>query len=389
MRQASWRVAVRWRALSAVSLAAATSIGCGSVAGTGTGTTGDAGGTTADASTTADAGGATGTGGPDGGCSQLRGVTPLLSSPLPTSDVYGGATSDGQYVYFEGQAAIYRVAVSGGTLETVYSGALPSGSPGYSLAAKGGTIAWMFAAPGSQEPAGITVQNAGGRHDVALTSGAVPENVDPILVDADGDVFFEVSLPSDAGGARTFQTWRWNPATGSAAQMPGVATRPDGGSVNLYWADRGQLLWAWDGVYATDIATGTAHPLDTTNAGFGSLVGVDATNVYGAGSICPDSACPFTIWGTPRGGGPPFVACRSPGAYWTNGLQADDSGLYWVDWSTDGIYRAALTNGAPAQLVAHLGPGVIPSQFAMDACNVYWIDANGTGATQQVMAAPK
>jgi hypothetical protein len=298
--------------------------------------------------------------------------------------VYGGLTSDGRYVYFAGQAAIYRVPVSGGAVETVYSGGLPVGPP--SLAAMNGTIAWIFAAPGAKAAAGMTVQNASGLHDVALPSGAVPSG--PIVVDADGNVFFDVSLPSGAG-AQTIQTWRWDPASGSAAQMPGVAVRTDGGGVNLYFADRGQLIWAWNGVYATDIPTGTTHPLNVTTTGFGSLIGVDATNVYGAGNICPGGPCPFTIWGTPRDGGSPFVAYQSSEVYRTQELQADDSGLYWVDWSAPGIYHAALGNGGPATLVAQLGPSVIPSQFAMDACNLYWLDANGTGATQQVMAAPK
>ena len=302
--------------------------------------------------------------------------------------MYGGVSSDGRYVYFAGLSAIYRVPTSGGALETVFSGDLPAGSPGYSFAAAAGTIAWVYAAPGTKDPAGITVENASGLHGVALPSGARPDVGNPILVDVEGNVFFELSLPSEAG-AQTFQTWRWDPATGSAAAMPGVGAS-DGGGVNLYWADRGQVIWAAaGGVYATDVSTGTAHALDVTNGGFGSLIGLDATNLYGAGSICPQGACPFTISGTPRDGGPPFVAYQSTAAYWTQSLHADDAGLYWVDWSTPGLYQAALTNGAPATLVAHVGPGTLPSEIALDACNLYWIDANGTGATQQVMAVPK
>ena len=319
-----------------------------------------------------------------GACLPLNGVTPLLSSPLPTSDVYDAVVSDGQYVYFGGEAAVYRVRVSGGALETVYSG----GYLAYSLAASAGTIAWLVTTGGTHNPGGVKVQNASGPHDVPLPSGVVPQAPGPILVDVDGSVFFEVNLPSGDGGTPTSQLWKWNPATGSTAQMPGVG-RPNGLGFNLYWVNRGQIIWASDAVYATDIATGASHRLDTTNGGFGGLVGVDATNVYGAGSICPQSACPFTVWKTPRDGGPPSMAYQSTGPYWTNGLQADDSGLYWVDWITPGLFRASLMNGGPAQLVAPLGPHVIPSRFALDACNVYWLDANGTGAAQQVMAAPK
>jgi hypothetical protein len=89
---------------------------------------------------------------------------------------------------------------------------------------------------------------------------------------------------------------------------------------------------------------------------------------------------------------PPFIAYQTTASYWTNGIQADDTGLYWLDWSTPGFYRAPLMKGAPAQLLQLLPdvvPSVIPSGFAMDECNLYWIDANGTGATQEVMAIPK
>jgi hypothetical protein len=252
-----------------------------------------------------------------------------------------------------------------------------------------GTVAWLYANPGASTQAGMMVENASGVHDVAFPSGVTP--VGQILVDADGNVFFIADLASGDAGAPTWQVWRWNPATGSAAQMPGVG-KPEGSSVNLYFADRGQIIWASvadGGVYATDISTGTAHQLNTTNAGFGSLVGVDAKNLYGIGSICPMSACPFTVWGTPRDGGAPFVAYQTTASYSTNGLQADDTGLYWVDWSTPGFYRAPLLKGAPAQLLAQVGPG-IPGQFAMDECNLYWIDANySPGAKQNVMAVPK
>jgi hypothetical protein len=353
-------------AFPAASLVAATLIGCG----------GQTGGTT-------DAGGTIGT------CSQLRGVTALLSSPLPTGDVYDGAKSDGRYVYFVGSTAIYRVPVSGGSLETVHAVRMSQGGePSWNYGVNAGTIAWVYANPGSYNPAGLMVENASGVHDVAFPSGVTP--VSQVLVDVDGNVFVIANLASGDAGAPTVQVWRWNPATGSAAQMPGVG-KPDGSGVNLYWADRGQIIWASaeGGLYATDISTGTPHQLDETNAGFGSLLGVDANNVYGAGSICPMSACSFTVWGTPRHGGTPFVAYQTTAAYWTNGLQADDSGLYWVDWSTPGLYHAPLMRGAPAQLLARVGPNLIPSQFAMDACNLYWIDANGTGAKQQVMAVPK
>jgi hypothetical protein len=243
-------------------------------------------------------------------------------------------------------------------------------------------------------PAGLMVQNASGVHDVAFPSGVTPAWQGP-LVDVEGNVFFVVDLASGDAGAPTEQVWKWNPATGSAAQMPGVG-EPYGSRVNLSFVDRGQIIWvlaSTGDVYATEISTGTAHQLDTANGKFGSLIGVDAKNLYGAASNCPDSACPFTVWGTPRDGGTAFVAYQTTASYWTSALQADDTGLYWVDLATPGFYRAPLMKGAPAQLV-YLLPDfvgtVIPSQFSMDECNLYWIIANGTpNAKQDLMAVPK
>jgi hypothetical protein len=321
----------------------------------------------------------------DGGtCSQLSGATALLSSPLPTENVYFDLSSDGQDVYFTSNTTIYRVAVSGGTLATLYSGGLAGFGGAYG--ARGGTIAWAFPKPGTQDAAGITIRNASGSHDVALPSGAIVAN--PMLVDVDGNVFYEMGQGPGAV-KKTYQVWRWNPATRSATKMPGVGPG-GGGPANVYLVDRGQILWASTGIYLTDVSTGKAHQLDVQHSGFGSPIGVDATNVYGWESNCADSACPFTIWGTPRGGGKPFIAYKSDAAYRTNGLQADDSGFYWIDWKTHGIYHATLNQSAPATLLVQLpAAGITPNLLALDACNVYWLDANGTGATQQVMAASK
>jgi hypothetical protein len=320
-----------------------------------------------------------------GSCSQLQGVTALLWHPPITDDTYGDAKSDGRYVYFDGSTAIYRVPVSGGVIETVTSFNRSLGVFGSLFAVNAGTISWLYANPGMNTPAGMMVENASGVHDVALPTGVTP--IGQVLVDVDGTVFFMVDLASGDAGAPTAQVWRWNPATGSAAQMPG-AWDAYGHSVDLAWVDRGQIFWESEvGVYATDISTGTAHQLDTANPGFGSPFGVDAKNLYGTVGLCPGSACTFTVWGTPRDGGAPFVAYQST-AYWSSGLQVDDSGLYWLDGL--GIYHAPLTNGAPAQHLADLPTGgLIPRGFAMDACNLYWIGPSGTGAKQQVMAVPK
>jgi hypothetical protein len=113
-------------------------------------------------------------------------------------------------------------------------------------------------------------------------------------------------------------------------------------------------------------------------------MGVDAKNLYGFASSCVDSTCPFTVYGVSRaGGGTPFVAYQSPTAYWTaSPPQVDETGLFWVDWSTRGICHAAMTLGAPAEIAAQLlapgAEGTVPATFAMDACNLYWLTADAT-----------
>lgn len=57
--------------------------------------------------------------------------------------------------------------------------------------------------------------------------------------------------------------------------MPGVDVPDGAGSVNLYWADRGQFVWASaGGIYITEISTGaTRRLLDNPTTGFGSIIG--------------------------------------------------------------------------------------------------------------------
>ncbi len=354
-------------------------------------TTSGEGGSVSTGSTSIGAGtsssGATGTGSGGGpACSPVQGVVNLLQGSLPTDDGYENVASDGQFVYFRSNAALYRVPVSGGPAETLYAGPF-----GGFFAANGGTVAWEPLMSSGFNPAGLTVKNGAGVQSVPLAGGALPAAAAWMLADTSGNVFFEVNVP---GVARS-QTWRWSATTGPAGEMPGVGMPDAGAGTNLYWADRGEVIWANNlagpagGIYATEIATGIAHLIVGNGTDdFGGLVGVDAENLYGEGSICPMGACPFTIYGVSRAGGAaPFVAYQTQDAYWTVSLHADDSGLYWMNWKTLGIYHAALsTPGAPAELVVHPASGI--AQFALDACNVYWLDVDATG-TMSVMATAK
>jgi hypothetical protein len=331
-------------------------------------------------------------GGPVSGCWPIQGTKNILQSSLPAGDAYGELVSDGQSVYFAGTSAVYRLPVSGGAAQVLYSGPL-----GVQLAAAAGTVAWVPYMPDNVTPAGLTVENAAGVHDVAFPDGVRPTAAAAILVGADGSAYFEVDISTDSRS----HTWTWNPATDVAGEMPGVGMPATGAGTNLYWVDRGQIFWANNvggpagGMYATDLSTGAPRQIaDDSTTDFGGLAGVDAENLYGFASNCVDSACPFTVYGTSRaGGGTPFVAYQSPTAYWTaSPPQIDDAGLYWIDWSTRGIYHAAITLGAPAELAAQLlapgAAGTVPATFAMDACNLYWLTTDATGAPA-VMATAK
>jgi hypothetical protein len=301
--------------------------------------------------------------------------------------------SDGQNVYFAGVSSLYRLPISGGLAETLYTGPFAAQ---FGVAA--GVVAWVPLAAGTRVPAGLTVEDADGIHSAVLPDGVVLSPSSTIVVDTKGNVFFQVD-PSTGGRSHT---WRWDPATNSAAEMPGVGMPEAGAGTNLYWADRGDLLWSNNidapagGLYLTDISTGSARQIvDSSAAGFGGLVGLDASNVYGTGDICPKGACPFTVYGVGRGGGRPFVAYDSIDAYWVaSPPQADDSGIYWIDWNTSGIYHATAAAGARATLIVHLGdssPAIgssIPADFAMDACNVYWLEFDPSHALH-VMAKSK
>jgi hypothetical protein len=314
----------------------------------------------------------------------------LLQSPLPGGTAYSGVVSDGEHVYFASVTALYRVPVTGGAAETVFSG--PFGGPyGGTFAAIPGAVVWVTLSA-AENPTGLTVSNASGLHQVALPSGVVPAWGN-ILMDAAGDVFFEVSLPSSTAT----HTWKWTAATGVAAEGSGIGMPAAGGGTNLYWADHGQVVWANNlaspagGLYVTEIATGTAvQVVGEATQGFGSLVGLDASNIYGAGSICPMGACTFTVSGVSRAGGPPFVAFQATQGYWTNGLRADASGVYWIDWVTRSIYHAPFAQGGQgqAEVMVKLTGSSTPAQLELDACNVYWLQTDPSGAPH-VMALPK
>jgi len=303
---------------------------------------------------------------------------------------YTGILADGKYVYISGARSLYRIPSSGGPVEALYSGPANLGE----VRAASGTVAWVVLSSDAS-PASVAVANADGLHVVALPAEVLPlpSPAAPALVDEDGNVYLEATLATD----EMPHTWRWSPMTKVAEEMPGVG-RPDaGGRTELLLVDRGQIFWVNNvegpdaGIYVTDIGTGTSKQIST--GGLGSLAGVDAKNLYGVSSVCPAGACPFTVFGIPRdGSGPLFEAFKTADAYRTaSPPQADDSGIYWMDWLLPGIFHATMGPDTPADLVVQIGRvdgGQVPAYFAMDACNLYWI-SSGAQRAPTLMAIAK
>jgi hypothetical protein len=62
-----------------------------------------------------------------------------------------------------------------------------------------------------------------------------------------------------------------------------------------------------------------------------------------------------------------------------------------MDWSVPGIYHAAIAPSAPAELVVQIATepgGLVPANFAMDGCNLYWVVGDAQG-TRSLMAIAK
>ena len=368
----------------------------GSAAGAGgTGTTGDSG-TDGDASVPiANNAGTGGQSSTDtswlasGGCRPVQGLTVLSQSSVLSGN--SGIFADGQYVYISGGSSLYRIPTSGGPAETLYSGPANVGE----FYAASGTVAWSVFTWDGSSPYGVNVANAAGGQSVTLPDGVLPlqSPYSPVLVDDDGNVYFEVNLSTGS----VSHVWRWSPISKSAAEMPGVGMPDTGADTHIFAINRGQIFWSSSingtavGIYVTDIATGTSRQL--TTGGIGQPVGLDAKNLYGVGSICPMGACPFTVFGLTRdGSGTLFVAYETADAYWTaSEPQADDSGIYWMDWSVPGIYHAAIAPSAPAELVVQIATepgGSVPANFAIDRCNLYWVVGDAQ-STRSLMAIAK
>jgi hypothetical protein len=309
--------------------------------------------------------------GPTTHCTPFLEATNLLQAPLEHSLAAAGEIAvDNHYVYIVFNNSILRVPKSGGVAETIYEGQVAAGL----IAAAGDTVAWTAGSIGQTQ--NLMVMNADGVQPVALPS-EVTLPFPQLLVDGpSGELLFEVMLPS----VTRMQTWRWDPADGTAAEMVGVGMPDLETSTNLYFADEGQIVWSMDGpkggLFITDLSTGVARQLAPQGTGFGSLIGFDRSNIYGIGSGCPHGGCTYTVSALPRDGGPPFVAYQTSGNEWTVALRADESGLYWTDWGKEqGIYYAKLEAGSPTKQLVRFDsePGsLVPSRFAMDACNLYW-----------------
>lgn len=328
-------------------------------------------------------------------CTVVNGLTSLTEPPVHGSPGggFGEVISDGQYVYFVGIGAIYRVNEHGGPPETVYSGSFYD-ALGTVIGAANGTVAWV-SSDANREPTGIAAANSTGIHVLTLSDAGAPTpaaGATAPVVDAQGNVYVRFSTPVGNG-----QTWKWNPDTDTLQELRSVGTPGGDGYVSPHWVDRGQMLWLdGSGGFITDVNADTVRQLfDASTSGIASMIGFDQTNVYGFGqNTCgAPGPCTFTVLAVPRAGGTPFTAYESGTAYHLVSARVDDSGLYWLDSLTRNITHAAMHPGASADTVVQIadnaaGGSTIPARFAMDACNLYWVITDAQGDTR-VMAYPK
>jgi hypothetical protein len=211
-----------------------------------------------------------------------------------------------------------------------------------------------------------------------------------LLIDNAGGAIFQVSVPN----ATKSQTWRWNAADQTASRLQGVGMPELDSSTGLYFVDNDQIIWASDtGLYTTNLATAATRLLraDGTD-GVRNIIGFDSENMYGVDGLCAKGSCPFTVTALPRSGDPAFQAYQTSESYWTSSVQADASGVYWLNFDDVAIYHASLHDDAPAERVSHVGARVpgwqIPSYFEMDECNLYWSTTTPDG-TIRIMAVAK
>jgi len=313
----------------------------------------------------------------------------------------GHLSSDGQYLYMNLSGSLYRIPTLGGSAEALYSGPPDVGT----FYAAAGTVAWTVLTPDGGSAAGLMVANAEGVQSVALPDGVQLSNslASQPIVDWDGNVYFEAT-PATGGMSHA---WRWSPASNSVAEVPGVGRPETGADTDLYAADRGQIVWLNEidspagGIYVTELSTGASWQLtDNSAVGFGTLIGLDANNLYGVtstlvyshtcGALCPYT--PLTVYGVARDGcGTPFVAYETADVYQIADLHADDSGVYWLALNPAGFYHAALVSGATAEpLLGFPLAGVArPGSFAMDGCNLYWAEGDPFAPTPYIGAIPK
>jgi hypothetical protein len=238
------------------------------------------------------------------------------------------------------------------------------------------------------------VANAAGVHSVALPDGvqlSKSPTAQPI-VDGDGDVYFEGT--SAVGGMP--HTWRWTPTSKSVAEMPGVGRPETGADTDLCAADRGQLVWRNEidspagGIYVTELSTGSSWQLtDNSAVGFGTLIGLDAKNLYGVAStlvydlvdppvVPPTCPCtPLTVYGVARDGcGTPFVAYET-----ADSLRDEPIFTRMIRVCIGvaltcalGLYHAALVSGATCRAplgaipLAGVGIGRGPSRWMGATC---------------------
>jgi hypothetical protein len=146
-------------------------------------------------------------------------------------------------------------------------------------------------------------------------------------------------------------------------------------ATSVYWIDSGDRSSLHGGVFQIPIVGGTVVTLDSTQF-YGAGLAIDSANVYftttrGLSKVSKLGGGTFPIAALPNEG-PVALAIDSTNLFFTASVAPSNS----CTSSEQGtVSRSALGSGSIAQVATAASPGAL----VVDATNIYWTDASGSG----------
>lgn len=245
---------------------------------------------------------------------------------------------------------VLKVPIAGGNSTTLATGQ----SNPLGIALDDTHVYWANDVAGGQiQAVGLT----GGTVQTLATSQASPQSV----AVAAGNIFWTVN-----GKVERLPLTGGTPVDMATAQ--GALGGLTADSNNLYWASVGQMairsLSLANGGAATNLVTDqdTVLSLRLHN---GALYW--ASDDLSQGSV-------GGVFSVPAGGGAPTTLATGQHGHT---VAVDDKFVYWTDDTANRIVRVAIAGGTPQVMAANQAT---PTDLAIDAQNIYWVNSAGTGS---------